>query len=153
MRRIILPRVTRLAVPYFTTRCHKRNEFLKTCIEYKNMFFDFICKVCLKLSYSKIKRTRHCRTCANIFKQNTIYCCWVLMKLEFSRKIFRKIPKYHISRKFFQWEPRCSIRTAGGQTEGGDRHTDMTNLIVAFGNYANASNQKECQRETQSIAT
>ena len=29
MRRTILPCVTRLAVPYFTTLCHKRNEFLE----------------------------------------------------------------------------------------------------------------------------
>jgi hypothetical protein len=42
MRRTILPCVTRLAVPYFTTLCHKWNGFLKKDIDYKIMCFDFI---------------------------------------------------------------------------------------------------------------
>jgi len=33
-----------------------------------------------------------------------------------------------------QWEPSCSMRT-DGQT---DRQTDMTELIIAFGNFANS---------------
>jgi hypothetical protein len=62
MCRITLPCVTGMTVPNFTTRCHKRKEFLKGT-EYKNVCFDFIHKVCLKLPYSKNKRTRYCRTC------------------------------------------------------------------------------------------
>jgi len=34
-----------------------------------------------------------------------------LMKLEFSRQIFEKIPKYQISWKSVPWVPSCSIRT------------------------------------------
>jgi hypothetical protein len=44
---------------------------------------------------------------------------------------FRKIHKYKISWKSVQWEPSCSVRTEDG-------HTDMTKLIVAFRNVANA---------------
>jgi len=43
------------------------------------------------------------------------------MKLEFSRKDFRKILKYQISRKSIQWEPSCSMRNdrrTDGRTDG-----------------------------------
>jgi hypothetical protein len=48
---------------------------------------------------------------------------------------FRKILKYQLSWKSFQWEPSCSMRT-DRQT---DRQTDMTKLMVAFRNFAKAS--------------
>ena len=43
---------------------------------------------------------------------------------------FRKVLKYQISLKSVKWEPSCSMRT--------DRLTDMTELIAAFRNFANA---------------
>jgi hypothetical protein len=46
------------------------------------------------------------------------------MRLEFSRQIFGKNPKYQISTKSVLWESRCSMRA--------DRQTDMTKLVVAF---------------------
>ena len=44
---------------------------------------------------------------------------------------FRKILKYKIPCKFAQWEPSCSMRTEG--------RTEMTKIIFAFCNFANAS--------------
>jgi len=61
-----------------------------------------------------------------------------LMKLEFSLQVFRKILKYRISWKSAQWEPSCSMQ-ADGRTE---ERTDVTQLIVAFRNFANAP--KKC---------
>jgi len=47
---------------------------------------------------------------------------------------FRKIPKYQISRKSTHWDPSCSMQT----DERTDGRTNMTKLIVAFRNFANA---------------
>jgi hypothetical protein len=55
------------------------------------------------------------------------------MKLEFSRQSFEKEFIYQVLSKSVQWEP-SSTRT-DRQT---DRQTDMTKLIVAFRNFANA---------------
>jgi hypothetical protein len=59
------------------------------------------------------------------------------MKLEFSRQ-FREKLKYNILPKSVQWQPTCSMRT-DRQTdiETGGRK-DVTKLIVAFRNSANA---------------
>jgi len=42
---------------------------------------------------------------------STRYSCPISMKLEFSRQIFEKIPKYKISCKSVRLEPSCSMRT------------------------------------------
>jgi hypothetical protein len=60
------------------------------------------------------------------------YSCQILMKLEFCRQCFEQLLKYHMSWKSVQWEPSCSMRTDG--------QTDMTKLIVAVRNFANAPN-------------
>jgi hypothetical protein len=63
----------------------------------------------------------------------TRYSCRILIKLEFSRKIFEKKLKYQVSQK---------IRPMGAELFHADgrknTRTDMTKLIVAFRNYANA---------------
>ena len=51
------------------------------------------------------------------------------MKLEFSEQIFEKKLKYQVLSKSVQWDP--SSMQAGGRT-------DMTKLIVAFRNFADA---------------
>jgi hypothetical protein len=59
----------------------------------------------------------------------TLYSCpfsWILNFLN----NFSKNLKYQISWKSVKWEPSCFMRT--------DRRTDMTKLIVAFRNFANA---------------
>jgi hypothetical protein len=59
------------------------------------------------------------------------YCCQILMKLEFSRRIFKKYPKIE-----FHENPSRGSRVV--QCQMTDRQTDMTKLIAAFSNSANA---------------
>ena len=54
-----------------------------------------------------------------------------LIKLEISQHICRKCLKYKISSNSVQWEPSCSVRADGEMV-------DMTKLIVAYRNFANA---------------
>jgi hypothetical protein len=65
--------------------------------------------------------------CGLVFMSNIRYSCQILVSLEFSRRIFAK---YHVSWKSVQWEQSCSMWT--------DERTDVTKLIVAFQNFANA---------------
>ena len=50
---------------------------------------------------------------------------------------FRKKLKFQVTSKSVQWEPSCSLRT-DGRPDGQTWHDDMTKLIVAFRNFANA---------------
>jgi hypothetical protein len=56
------------------------------------------------------------------------------MKLEFSQQIFEKVKKYQVSSKSIQWEPSCSMRT-----------DNITKLIVAFRDFANAPKNGFCK--------
>jgi hypothetical protein len=58
------------------------------------------------------------------------YFCQLLMKLEVFPTDYLKVLKYQISWKSGQWDPSCSMRTYG--------QTDVTKLIIAFRNFANA---------------
>jgi len=59
---------------------------------------------------------------------NTCYSCQILMKREFSQQFFEKYSNI----KFHHSPARAELFHADGRT-------DMTNLIVAFRNFANAS--------------
>jgi len=59
------------------------------------------------------------------------------MKIEFSRQIFEKYSDFHEN------PVGAELFRADGRT---DRQTDMTKQIVAFRNFANASNNVPFQR-------
>ena len=80
-----------------------------------------------KKSHSKKNWARYCHKYENIFI--TRYFCRVLLKLIFSRQIFEKSLKYQIAFK---------IRPVGAELFHAGWLTDMTKLIVAFRNFANA---------------
>ena len=70
-----------------------------------------------------------------VFMWNKRYSCRTLLKLEISRLIFEKHSNIIIHEDSFS-EGRVVPR---GRT---DRRTDMTNLIVAFCNFANAPKKR-----------
>jgi len=65
---------------------------------------------------------------------STRFSCQMLMKIEFSRQIL----EIYSNIKFIKISPvvsSCSMRTEGQK----DRWTDVANIIVAFRNFANAT--------------
>jgi hypothetical protein len=63
---------------------------------------------------------------------STLYSCQVLKKLELAQQIFEKYSNI----KFHENSPSGSRVVLCGQMDG--RRTDMTKLIVAIRNFANA---------------
>jgi hypothetical protein len=74
----------------------------------------------------------------NVYTDHHVKC--PLFVLDFNETLilsidFRKILEYKISGKLFQWKSSSSLRNEVRT----DRWTDMTKLIVALYNFANAS--------------
>ena len=63
------------------------------------------------------------------------YFCYILMKLELSRKFFEKYSNIKFNENLFNGSRVVPCGQKGEQT---DRQTDMTKLIVAFRNFANS---------------
>jgi len=124
LRHVILISVACLALPYFYTLSHKRQDFWENVIDHK-MCFEFLWKILRNISHSKVKITEILsRMYVRLHVQNSLYLSnfkktWIL-STDFSKKIL----KCQISWKFIQWEPSFCIRT--------DRQTDMTKVICLF---------------------
>jgi hypothetical protein len=80
--------------------------------------------------HCKKKWARYDRKCILDCTYSSLYSCPILMELEFSRQIFEKYSVLNFM------NPSSGSRVvACWQTEG---RTDMTKLIIAFRNFANA---------------
>ena len=66
------------------------------------------------------------------------WSCQLLKKLSFLNR-FSKVLKYQISWKSFQWEGGYFMRTDSHADRWTGRQTGMTNLIVTFQNFSNAT--------------
>jgi len=64
------------------------------------------------ISHSEKNWARYEQKYILVFMYNTFYSCQILVKLEFSGRIFEKY-LYQNSWKLIQWEPSCSMRTEG----------------------------------------
>ena len=74
---------------------------------------------------------------------STRYCCHILIKLEFSQQIFEQKSLYI---KFHQY-PSIGSPTVPC------RRTDMTKLIVVFGNFGDARNKIKANIQTTNEIT
>ena len=122
----IMSSVVCTALQYFSTLFHKWHEFRNKATEHKMWVLISSITFVWDISRSMKNWARYDQKCILEFRESTRYSCLILMKLEFSQQFFeKKILKYQFSWKSVRWE----------QTDG---RTDMTKLIVAFRNFANA---------------
>jgi hypothetical protein len=112
-------------------------RFSKNVSEHEMCVMIFLHTVFVRnISHSRKNWETHDQTYWLVFMQKNRYFCQILMKLEFSLQTFEKYSNI----KFTQIRPvGDGLFQADGRTE---RHTagqtDMTKLIVAFGNFAKA---------------
>jgi len=119
------------AVPGFSTLSPNRRDFRKTFTENKMCVFIFSTTFVWIISHFKKNSARYYHKCISVFMWSTGYSCPILMKLEFSEQILKKILK--ISNLMEICRVGAELFDAGGRTDG---RTDMTKLIVAFHNLA-----------------
>ena len=127
-----LPSVACVALQYFSTLCHKRHDFRKKKSYWTQNVFWFSLQH-LSETFLILRRNEQdmIKKILEVFMQSTYYTYQILMKLEFTWQFFfLNVLNYQVSRNSVQWEPSCPTRTDG--------RADMTKLIVAFRNFANA---------------
>jgi hypothetical protein len=73
---------------------------------------------------------------------NKIYSFQILMKIAFSRHIFKKILKYKIFRKSVHWEPSCSMRTEAKWKERHEEH------FSRFSQFCGSAYKRSCSVRT-----
>jgi hypothetical protein len=125
------------ALHYFSALSHKCHYFWKKVIKHKICVLIFCTTFVENISNSKKRWAWFYHHCTLDFIRSTHYTCQILMELEFSWQIFKKIPKYK----------KLIVHWAEAVTFDADRETDeqtcdtwhdMTKLIVPFGNFADA---------------
>jgi hypothetical protein len=122
MRRIILSSVTCLAIPYFSTSCHKRHNLgAGEWNEYKMRVFIFsktLSKTFLVLRFQR-----------DIISVQRPLCKVPVILLYFNQTWifltdFRTLHTYQISWQSVQWKPSCSMRT--------DTHNEANSHFLQF---------------------
>jgi hypothetical protein len=131
MRLIMLSCVASLAVPYFSTLSHKLRDFRGEKIYWtQNVCFWFSLQMLSEISFilTRTERDIIITVHISVCMYSTGYCWQILMKLEFSRRVFLKIIKYKIL-----WKPSTRSRivpfVADGQMH---RHNQVNSLFSLF---------------------
>jgi len=123
----ILSSVACPAVQYFSTLSHTRHDFRKSIIEHKMCVSNSSTNYVRNIFHSKKKWARYDRKFISVFSRSTGYYCQIVTKLWISRHIFEKYSNI----KFHENPSSGSRVVPCGRT-------DMTKLIIALRNIANA---------------
>ena len=107
----------------------------------KESYWTYMCVVAFstnfvwKVSHYKKNWARYDQKCTRVGVWSVRYFSPIFMRLVFSRQVFEKYSYIN-----FHENPSSGSRVhANGQT---DRQTDMTKVIVAFGNFGNAPKKR-----------
>jgi hypothetical protein len=115
----------------FSTLFHKWHGLRKNVTEHKMCVLIFSITLAWNISHYKKKWAGYDQKCIVVFMRSTSFSCLTLIKLEFFRPFFEIYPNIK-----FHENPSSGNRVVScGQTE---ERTDMTQLIVAFRDCANA---------------
>jgi hypothetical protein len=131
MHHILLSSVACPALPYFSTLFYKQHDFQKNVIEHKICVLVFPTTFVWNISHPKKNSVRYHHKCTNVFMYSTHYSRHILMKLEFSWQIFKKILVWTFMKI-------CAVRAKSFHVdEQMDGHAHMKKLIIAFCSFVN----------------
>jgi hypothetical protein len=133
MRRIILPSVACAALPYFSTLSHKQHYYQKKLLNTKCVFWPSLQLLCETFLIPRITK-RDIIINVRTSSRNVRYSCQVLMKFEFSLRIFEKCA-CQILWPPIQWGP-SSLRADG--------ETGVTKLMADFHSFAKSAWKQQC---------
>ena len=121
----ILSSVACPVLPYFSTLPHKRHDFRGKVTEHKMCVLIFSTTFVWNISHYKKNWARYDQNGTSVFMYSARYSCQILIKLEFSRRIFEKY-----SNVKFRENP-----SSGSHADG---RTDGIKLTFVCRNFANA---------------
>jgi hypothetical protein len=127
MRRVMLSTETFLSPLYFSTLSHKGHDFQKKVLNMKSIFILYVNFV-RNISHSKQKSAKYCHKCKKSVHKVSIIFVRFQWKFNFIDRFSKKKIKY-----------RIKILTVEAELFRVDRRTDTTKLIVAFRDFAKAS--------------
>jgi hypothetical protein len=128
MGRIILPSVVCLALPYFCTLSHKRNDFREMLLNTKRVFWFFL--QLLSETFLILRRTQR-----NIVINIDSFLCKVPVILV---RFLSDVDSLDRLSKNTQLSNFMKIRRVGAKLFHADGRTDMTKLVATFRSFANA---------------
>ena len=132
---VVLSSVACSAVPQLSVLFHKRNNWKK---KHKMCVSIFSTAFVWNIFHPNNNSARYRHKFMLIF-MNSVRYCQILIKLPFAQQIFeKKTRKCQISLKIRQMWAEF-LRVDGQTDRRAERQTGMTQLIVAFRNFANAS--------------
>ena len=117
----------------FCTLSHNWHDFRKRVSEQKMCVLILPTNSVWKFSHPEKNSGRYIRICTEVFMYSTRYSCHILMKIEFSCQIFKKIRNYQILWKSLSWKLSCCMRAdrqAGRRDKANSRFSRFCKRVM-----------------------